>query len=80
MADNAFSEVKKFTNDELRKLLKEVKEIGKHQAPRYAKQSRKMKQLFKLENNDCDMWLDQFTNIQDAIQIEILSRIRTDKW
>ena len=77
---SAFDEVRKLDNEQLRTLLKEVKEIGKFDAPRYFKQSDKMKQLFKLEKADCCYWSDQFSNVQRAIEVEILWRVRTDAW
>ena len=77
---SAFDEVRKWDNEQLRTLLKEVKEIGKQDAPRYFKQSDKMKQLFELEKADYYSWADQFSNVQRAIEVEILWRVRTDAW
>jgi len=77
---SAFDEVRKWENEQLRKLLKEVKEMGKEDAPRYFKQSDKMKQLFELEKADYYTWADQFSNVQRAIEVEILWRVRTDAW
>lgn len=77
---NSFDETRKYDNEQLRSLLKEVKEIGKLDAPRYAKQSNIMKQLFELEKADYYTWADQFSNVQRAIEIEILFRVRTDAW
>jgi hypothetical protein len=77
---SAFDEVRKWDNEQLRTLLKEVKEMGKLDAPRYFKQSDKMKQLFELEKADYYTWADQFSNVQRAIEVEILWRIRTDAW
>ena len=76
----AFDEVRKWDNEQLRSLLKEVKEMGKQDAPRYFKQSDKMKQLFELEKADYYTWADQFSNVQRAIEVEILWRVRTDAW
>ena len=75
---NAFDEVRKLDNEQLRTLLKEVKEIWKQDAPRYFKQSKKMKQLFELEKSDYYTWYDQFSNVQRAIEVEILWRVRAD--
>ena len=77
---SAFDEVRKWDNEQLRTLLKEVKEMGKQDAPRYFKQSDKMKQLFELEKADYYTWADQFSNVQRAIEVEILWRVRTDAW
>ena len=77
---SAFDEVRKWDNEQLRTLLKEVKEMGKQDAPRYFKQSDKMKQLFELEKADYYTWADQFSNVQGAIEVEILWRVITDAW
>ena len=77
---SAFDEVRKWDNEQLRTLLKEVKEMCKLDAPRYFKQSNRMKQLFELEKTDYYTWADQFSNVQRAIEVEILWRVRTDVW
>ena len=77
---SSFDEVRKWDNEQLRTLLKEVKDMGKQDAPRRFKQSDKMKQLFELEKADCYTWADQFSNVQRAIEVEILWRVRTDAW
>jgi hypothetical protein len=77
---SAFDEVRKWDNEQLRTLLKEAKEMGKQDAPRYFKQSKEMKQLFELEKADYYTWADQFSNVQRAIEVEILWRVRTDAW
>lgn len=77
---SAFDEVRKWDNEQLRTIFKEVKEIGKLDAPRYFKQSDKMKQLFELEKADYCTWADLFSNVQSAIEVEILRRVRTDAW
>jgi hypothetical protein len=77
---NIFDEVRKFSNEQLRILLKEIKAIGKAIAPASFKQSDKMKQLFELAKADCQTWLDLFNNVQKAIEAEILCRVRTDAW
>jgi len=76
----AFGEVSKLNNERLRNLLKEVKEMGQHDAPRYFEQSEEMKQLFELEKSKYCTWADQFSTVQRAIEVEILWRIRTDVW
>lgn len=78
--NNALNEVRGYGNEQLRSLLKEVKAIGQLDAPRYAKQSDIMKKLFELEKADYYTWADQFSNVQRAIEIEILFRVRTDAW
>lgn len=80
ISSTAFDEVRKLDNEELRTLLKEVKEMRKIDAPRYFKQSKKMKQLFKLEKPNSNTWSDQFYDVQRAIELEILWRVRTDAW
>jgi hypothetical protein len=77
---SAFDKVRKWDNEQLRTLLKEVKEMGKLDAPKYFKQSDKMKQLFELEKADYYTWADQFSNVQRAIEVEILWRVSTDAW
>lgn len=77
---SAFDEVRKWDNEQLRTLLKEVKEMGKLDAPRHFKQSDKMKQLFELEKSDYYTWANQFSNVQRVIEVEILWRVRTDAW
>jgi len=77
---SAFDEVRKWNNEQLRTLLKEVEEMGKLDAPRSFKQSDNMKQLFELEKADYYTWADQFSNVQRAIEAEILWRVRTDAW
>jgi hypothetical protein len=77
---SAFDEVRKWDNEQLRTLLKEVKEMGKLDAPRYFKQSDKMKQLFELEKADYYTWADQFSNVQRAIEVEILWKVINDTW
>jgi hypothetical protein len=77
---SALDEVRKWENEQLRNLLKEVKEMGKQDAPRHFKQSNEMKQLFELEKADYYTWADQFSNVQRAIEVEILWRVRTDAW
>lgn len=77
---NSFDEVCKWDNEQLRNLLKEVKNMSKLDAPIDFKQSDKMKQLFDLEKSDHYTWIDQFSNVQKAIESEILRRIRTNDW
>ena len=75
---SAFSEVSKLDNQQLRYLLKEIREISQIDKPSYAKQSDIMKQLFDLEKTDFYSWYDQFSNVKRAIEVEILWRVRTD--
>lgn len=77
---NAFNEVRNFNKEQLTSLLKECREIGKLEAPRYAKQSKELKQLFELEKEPFYSWSDQFSNVKQAIEIEILARVRNDVW
>lgn len=77
---SAFDQVRKWDNEQLRTLFKEVKEMGKKDAPRYFKQSKEMKQLFELEKADYYTWADQFSNVKIAIEVEILWRVRMDAW
>jgi hypothetical protein len=75
---SALDEVRKLDNEELRNLLKEVREMGGQDAPRHFKKSDKMKQLFELEKADYYTWADQFSNVQRAIEVEVLWRVRYD--
>jgi hypothetical protein len=77
---SSFDEVRKLDNEQLRTLFKEVKEIGKQDAARHYKQSDTMKQLFEIEKSDYCTWYDQFSNVQRAIELQILFRVRTDAW
>lgn len=74
----AFDKVSSLTKEELIELLKELRDISKRKDPANHKQSKNMKELFKLENNG--WWSDQFVNVESAIKIEILDRIRKDNW
>lgn len=78
--DTAFKEVRKWDNEELRKLLKEVKAMSNLDAPRYFKQSKKLKKLFELEKTNYNCWAEQFINSRRAIEVEILHRIENDIW
>lgn len=77
---SALREVRMYDNETLKSLLKEIKEISKQNAPFYAKKNDLMKDLFTYEKTKYNTWLDQFHNVQQAIEIEILERIRTDNW
>jgi hypothetical protein len=77
---SAFDKVREYDNSQLRALLKELHKICSQDAPRYFKQSGKMKELFKLEKSDYYGWVDQLSNIETAIKVEILYRVRTDAW
>ena len=78
--NSAFNEVRKYSNEQLRSLLKEIKKISKHDAPRYVEQSVNMAQLFALEEADYNTWLDTFRNVQNSIEREILFRVANDVW
>ena len=77
---NAFLEASKYSNEELRSLLKERYELSLMDRPRNAKLSKKMKHLFDVEKRPNLYWADQYHMVKRAIEIEILDRIRTDKW
>jgi hypothetical protein len=68
------------SNEELRKILKESHLISSEEAPAYFKKSKLMKSLFDAENHEFYTWSDKFSNVSRAIEIEILFRIRTDKF
>ena len=76
---SAYSEVRNYNNEQLRSLLKEIKEIGKLDAPKYAKQTAEMKHLFNTEKTNYNNWYNQFSYVSNAIEVEILHRIRTNK-
>ena len=78
--NSAFNEVRKYSNEQLRELLKEIKKISNHDAPRYVAQSINMIQLFALEEADYNTWLDTFRNVQNSIEREILFRVLNDVW
>lgn len=72
----ALFEVKNYDNSQLRNLLKEINKIGNSHAPANVKQTKIMKQLFKLEKRDCNSWINQYHNVKTAIEVEILHRVR----
>lgn len=79
--DNSiYDEVRKFDNEQLRELLKEARRISEQDAPAHFKQSKTMKQLFIVAFSDFYSWGEQFSNVQRAIEFEILRRVRTDAW
>ena len=66
--------VSKFTNDELRKLIKEVDSENINH-----KLSYKADKLFKLySNDDWTIGLDRFSDIVRVLEMEILKRIKKD--
>jgi hypothetical protein len=75
--NNAFTETRNYSNNDLRELLREVKEISGLDAPRHTKKSDKLETLFKLEKTQYNSWADQFSNVRRAIEIEILDRVTT---
>lgn len=77
---SAFDEVRECDKEQLRTLLKEVKEMDMLDAPRYFGQSNKMKQLFELEKAYYCTWATQFSSVQRAIEVEILWRVINDAW
>lgn len=77
---NAYSKVRDYDNKQLRDLLKELWAISNMDAPRQAKHSADMKLLFQLEKTSFNYWADQFSDVRRAIEIEILDRIRNDKF
>jgi len=78
--NNAYSQAREYTNEQLRELLKEIWNISNMDTPRDAKHSPNMKVLFGLEKTSWNYWADQFSNVRRAIEIEILHRVRTDKF
>ena len=66
--------VSKFTNDELRNLIKEVDSENLNH-----KLSHKADKLFKLYSNDeWSIGLDRFSDIVRVLEMEILKRIKKD--
>ena len=77
---SSYTKARDFSNEQLRALLKEIWEISNLDVPRKAKHSPDMKLLFQLEKTSWNYWADQFANVRRAIEIEILHRVRTDKF
>lgn len=77
---SCFDIARNLSNDELRELLKEKYLISCEEAPAHFKQSKLMKSLFDAENHDFYTWSDKYSNVGHAIEVEILFRIRTDKF
>ena len=74
------TEVRKFDNEILRELYKEIKDTYKHEKPALVKQSETMKLLFELENYSFFSWSDKHSTVMRAIESEILYRVRENKW
>ena len=77
---SCFDMVRTMSNVELVELLKEKYLISSEEAPAHFKQSKTMKSLFDAENHDFYTWIDKYSNVGHAIEVEILFRIRTDKF
>ncbi len=77
---NAYTKVRELDNDKLRELVKEIWNISNSDVPSKVKHSPEMKLLFQLEKTSWRYWADQFSNVRMAIEIEILHRVRTDKF
>jgi hypothetical protein len=78
--DKLLEEVRTFDNELLRSLLKEIDHIGRQDAPRLAKKSKTLVNLFEHEKQGHSTWYGQFVNIQTVISNEILYRVRMDRW
>jgi hypothetical protein len=73
---NSFDVAAKFSNAELRSLLKEASKISCAHAPANVKQSTQMQELFEAENYKFYTWADKFINVKRAIEVEILQRVK----
>lgn len=80
MKDSSNTEVRKFDNDSLRELYKEIKDMYNHEKPANVKQSESIKLLFELENYDFYSWSDKHSTVMRAIESEILHRVLKNKW
>ena len=80
MSDNktALNLVKEYSNNELRSLLKELKQINMSEVPAKFKCSDKMKALYDAEKQPYYDWLDCHFGVSDAIRFEILKRVERD--
>jgi hypothetical protein len=77
---SCFDITKTLSNDELKGLLKEHHLMSNEDTPAHFKVSKLMKTLFDAENHYYYTWRDKYSNISRAIEVEILYRIRTDKF
>jgi hypothetical protein len=74
------SKLKLLSNEDVRNLLIEIKEIGRKRAPALTPKSVVMKQLFKLSKRDYVFWSDRYYYIAKAIEREILNRVLDNTW
>jgi hypothetical protein len=72
--------VKEYTNEELRGLLQELKEIGKSDTPNHVKKSDKLSYLCEIEKTVYSHWAMQYVEVCNAIETEILHRVVGNKW
>lgn len=76
MSKSASLEVGNLSNEQLKSLLKEIHKISIADKPAKVSQSETMKFLFEVENNKNNYWFDNYQNVKQAIQSEILYRVR----
>ena len=74
--------INSLSNDQLRSLLKEIKNIGNSDTPKEYKKSPNMELLFKTYNLEYKwaVFYDTHSNITNLINYEILNRIVIDKF
>lgn len=77
---SVFDEIRKYDNEKLRLILKEIKFIGSLDAPARIKYSCETNRLFEIEKNNSMNWLECYYNISNFIESEILKRIRENLW
>lgn len=69
-----------YSNNQLRGLVKELKQINKSDTPAKVKISKDMKALYKALKTQYKDWVDKHHAVTDAIRYEILSRIENDQF
>jgi hypothetical protein len=67
---NIFLQVREHSDEELRSLLRELTEIGSHDAPKSVEQSGLLKELFEVSGS----WLEQYNTVLSAIHAEVIRR------
>jgi len=66
---------KLFSDEQLTKLLRELKEIGASDAPSTVPMSINMSSLFNAEEAEYYTWLDKYNNVYNTIRTTILHRV-----
>ena len=76
----AFNAASKLSNDDLRSMLKEHKNISNSEIPSQVKRSDKMEGLCTTSSKRPNVFGDRFSIVGHAIQSEIMYRILNDKF